>query len=203
MAINLTTKERIKTLHRAITTTQLDPAIDQLIAVVSRQIERWLDCAFLKAQRTEIQDVLPLQGLFTLKAFPVDSAASFTIKNAWDSDFAGSGVVAIAASDYRVDYNRGRVTFRGAQYSLVDGPGTIQFVYTGGIATTTALLIADAEYGDLVFACEQQVLHNLMRTPNFGSPQRQVGGGGQNFEDKDKTPFIPVVVEILEQFRRG
>lgn len=202
MALNLTTKERVKALHRSIAGTTLDGVIDQLIAVVSRQIERWLDCEFLKTARTEVKDVIVEQSLFVLRAFPVAPLpTAFTVKNAFDSDF--TLVTEIAATDYNVDRDRGILKFRGPVYTLVDGPGTLQISYTGGLADTTANLLLNNDFIDLVMACEQQVLHDLMRTPNFGSPQRTVGGGGQSFEDKDKTPFIPVVYEMLEQFRRG
>lgn len=204
MPLDLTTIARCKTLHGAISTTQLDNKLTALVTQVSRQFEKWLDCEFLKAARTEYIDVTPGQQMFRLRAFPVDTAEAFTVKNSDSGDFASAS--AINATDYYVDSRRGYLRFRstafGSVYQLEAGPGALQVVYNAGLATTTTNLLLTNDYMELVLACEQQVLHDIMRTPNFGSPSRNVGGGSQAFEDDDGSPFIPVVRQALESYLR-
>lgn len=200
-SLDLTTLANIKILNPAIQGTTKDPLISRLISTVSRQFERWLDCEFLKASRTEVFSVRPAHMVFHLKAFPVDTTQTFAVKNEFSGAF--STVSAIADVNYYVDAARARLVMRDQYYALVYGPGTLQVTYTGGISTTTALISTD--YQDLVTACEMQVLHDLQRNPNYGSSDRSVGGGGQHFDSDEKydSPFIPRVVDLLEQYRRG
>lgn len=200
MAVDLTTLQRVKDLHGSISGTTRDTILARLISQVSRQFESWLDCAFLKTARTELFYIADGQTRFRLKAFPVDSSAAFTVKNAYDGDFTSAS--AIPTSDYAVDYARGILTFRSTYYSLVAGPQSLQVVYTGGIGVDATAVVAATDYSDLSFACEQQVLHDLQRTPNFGSPSRSVGGGGQNFDSGKDSPFTPDVTIMLDQYMR-
>lgn len=205
MPLALTTVERIRELHPSAKANEgNDPRLSALILRVSRQIERELGLEFEKVERTELLDVAYGQTLFHLKAMPVDTAEDFIVKNEANGDFAAAA--AIDSDNYHVDAARGRLQFRGRYYSLVDGPGCLQVVYTGGIAEDGDDVLAIApDYADLVLACEMQVWHEMQRAPNWGSPGRTVGGGGQTFDEDEVygSAFTPRVSKILQLYRRG
>lgn len=199
--LDLTTVANIKILNPAITGSTKDAQIGRLITGVSRRFEIWLGCEFLKAARVEVFSVRAAETVFHLKAFPVDTTVDVLVRNEFSGVWAN--VADMSSVNYYVDDLRGRILFRDQYTALITGPGTLRISYTGGLATSTAAI--PAAYFDLQMACEMQVLHDLQRAPNFGSSQRTVGGGGQSFDHDEKydSPFIPDVVDALEQYRRG
>lgn len=202
--LSLATLAYIKAVNPVVQSgTGQDAWITAMAAAISKQIERELGVdGFDKTTRTELHDVAPGQTLFHLRSFPVDTAASFVVKNEANGDFAAAA--AIDSDNYHVDAARGRLQFRGRYYSLVDGPGALQIAYTGGIVASGGDVVA-AGYGDLSLACAMQVWSEKQRAPNWGSPGRSVGGASQNFDADDVavSAFAPRVARILDLYRRG
>ena len=127
--MRLTTLARVKRLLNIETsTTQADSLLNQLIDSVSRQIERFLGRHIDRRARTETYDIVPGQEVVYLKGFPVATSPAPQFRDDIGRDFTGD---VIDSDVYHVDYDLGVVKFD--RYSLIEGPGVFQSIYTGGL----------------------------------------------------------------------
>ena len=123
--------------------------VDGMIDAASAYLEAYCGRWFKKEARTVEIDV-PDGGMRTLqlRAAPIDTGETFTLKN--DAEWDWSSTTAIATTEYHVAAARGRVRFKRT-HSMETGPGALQVVYTGGIAADTATILTAAP--GLVAAC--------------------------------------------------
>lgn len=163
-----------------------DAAITSLIKTVSDRVEKFLGRVVLEATYTEVFDVRPGQQLFRLKAWPVDTAQSFTVKNDADQDW--SGATALDATLYVVAPNYGRLQFKN--YSLIDGPQALQVAYTGGLAANQAAVPDEIETAAKMFVAEV-----WRRRKELAATSEGVGGFNVSMTEAVKMPMV--VAEIL------
>lgn len=131
--MELTTVARVKQFV-PVSTTQHDAALRSLIAAYSHQIERFLNRHVTQQARTEQYDVDPGVRRWWLRGYPVASTPAaqfrFDTSRAFTNSAEASDNYYLRLEDGRVefefDYNQTRRRFAGS----------LQVVYTGGMATT-------------------------------------------------------------------
>jgi len=200
--LDATTKARVKALLE-ITGTSQDDVIDNYIKIVSQRIEDFIDRPLHQTSRTEEYDLRPRQTKLFLRAYPLTAQNQITsIKIALDWDFAS--VTAVDSNDYHVDLDTGTVNFTFIPIknymgnNLMTAPNAVQVVYTGGLATSTANVIAN--YPAIASACEQQVIAMWRRRDQPMQKATKIGEYGATIEGPLR--FLPDVVEALMPYRR-
>lgn len=168
-----------------------DAHITSLIKTVSGRIERYLGRELLKGAKTEVLDVRDRQKVFRLKAIPVDTAQSFTVKNDPDQDWAGT--TAEDSANYVIQGGYGRLHFK-REYSLVAGPQALQVVYTGGLAANQAAVPDEIETAAKMFVAEV-----WRRRKELAATSESIGGFNLTTQEAVKMPAI--VAEILFDWR--
>lgn len=193
--MDLTTSTRVKALTESggiSAGTANDTLIAQLIATHSQNIENYLGRKTLATSRTEQFDVARGQRAFLLSAFPVTEVTS--ARDADDRDFASA--LAIDTTDYYLDTARGVIEFDG--YQPINGAGTLQVIYTGGMAADTASFVA--AYPDVAQACDMQVAYTISRKDQLGA--QSIGTQSGSVGWAGPLDLLPEVKRLLEPYRR-
>lgn len=195
--MDLTTAARVKA-HLELTTSVGDALIGQLIPAVSSAVERYLGYSRAggaqKAARTETYDVCEGDSVIWLRSFPVDLAASFTVKNVVDRNFAAA--TAVDDDLYSVDATLGRIVFD--RWGLVAGPNVLQVAYTAGLDTTPGGVVTN--YPDVATAVDLQVAFLYKRKDTLGLGSFSAEGGSVSFLNPDG--LLKEVKTILDPLRR-
>jgi uncharacterized phiE125 gp8 family phage protein len=168
-----------------------DVHLEFLVRTVSARVEGYLGRELLKAAKTEVLDVHERQKVFRLKAIPVDLSQSFTVKNDPDQDWAGA--TAEDATNYVVQAAYGRLHWK-RDYTLLDGPQSLQVAYTGGLAATTDDVPDAIQTAAKMFAAEI-----WRRRKALGATSESIGGFSVTSEKALRMPEI--VAEMLFDYR--
>lgn len=99
-------------------------------------VERWLNRHIIQEARTEQLDVESGQMVFLLKGYPVASSPTPVFKSDFNRDFVSAQ--AISDTTFYLKLSIGKVEFE--TFLPTFGPGTLQVVYTGGMAPTIVRL---------------------------------------------------------------
>lgn len=118
--------------QKAPATAGLDGILTDIVTATSRAIEVYLRRPLMAEQQTEIKSPKPYAMRLFCDAFPVDASQGLTITEAADRNYAAGDVKDPA--DYYVDEDSGIIDLDN---ELLGGPGTVQLIYFGGLATTT------------------------------------------------------------------
>lgn len=183
--MDCTTLARVKAMLKT-TTVESDAVIASIIASVSAAFVReTLDRHFQQVERTEVYSLRPHARLISLKGAPcvVTDVRGVTIgtievKASASMDFASSPTL-VRNTDYVIEQDRGVLrmlaslpTFTGALGRAVS-PAYVRVKYTGGLAATTADLIAN--YADIAGACDTQVVYEFRRRTEPGAGDSKAG----------------------------
>lgn len=191
----LTTVARIKT-RLAITSSQHDTALDQIVHEVSARFERYLNRTIVKADQTDVYPVRNGRTLLTLKATPVTSIAS--VKQAWHGSALASAS-AMQATEYMLESaQNGQLRFMSP---LVSGsartPTYVQVEYRGGMALDTTDFMLT--WPDIALAAEIQAAYQFERKMTPGGNASFEGGGSSFTGDLE---LLPNVRHTLDLHRR-
>lgn len=179
--------------------------VDQLIAGVSKGVEKELRRHAESKSRTVNRDVSRHSRSVSLRGYPIASVTS--IKNDSSRQFASG--TEIDSDLFYIDADAGVIDF---DFELQWGPGALEVIYTGGMATgadaeaLTAAFIA--AYADLVLAIDQQIYYLWKRRDNPGvinlNPS-DFGGGASYLVSEDWAEkhgeFQPMLVKAIEDYR--
>jgi len=199
----LTNVQRVRDLMSASealpANASLDTVIGRLVQGVSAEVERYLDRGLNLEARTEQFSPKRFQRTVHLQAYPVAASPAAVVKIASNRDFAAA--TATATTDYFLDAPRGLVKFDDP---LDEGNGTVQVVYTGGLATQAA---NDAHLPGLEAAYPDIVLGATLWAKVLYDARHRVGASSKGV----KGTFIatagighppPEVKQLLESHRR-
>lgn len=151
-------------------------AISQLITQESARIETHCCRLFLEVARTKYFRVAPGQRVFPLPAFPLAATPALEVRGDVARVFGTDTIV--DSGSYFCDPDTAVLEFD--RYQPLPGPGTLKVTWTGGLAASTAALIA--AHPDLASACEEQVRYVLQRRNNVGGSLVSGGGGSTSFQ---------------------
>lgn len=188
--IDATTLALVKE-HLVKTSTAEDALLTTLIRAVSAQVEAYLITPLFESERTEFYDAVEGAHDIWLLSVPVNGVSEARIDTTWA--FATTSI--ISANLYRIDRATGRLYFSN---SLPEGPGVVQVRYTGGLAATTADLVA--KFPDVALAATQQVGELYRRRGNASATGRGGGQGGISYPKG--LVLLDVVRELLDPHRR-
>ena len=202
--MDYTTRARVKTLLGiANADVSQDSLIDQLITSVSERFDAEMRRHSLQTSRVEVYPIKLSRRLVTLKGAPVNGAVTFTIKLNDTTDFT-TATTLVRNDDYVLEDTAGvvRMVSQGTPFTAGSMarpilPYYIQITYTGGLATTTANLIAS--YADLAQACDLQVayLHRRRTTPGGN-----VTMGDSSTQFTKDYQFLDEVRYTLNRYKR-
>jgi len=202
--MDYTTRARVKTLLGiANADVSQDSLIDQLITSVSERFDAEMRRHSLQTSRVEVYPIKLSRRLVTLKGAPVNGAVTFTIKLNDTTDFT-TATTLVRNDDYVLEDTAGvvRLVSQGTPFTAGSMarpilPYYIQVTYTGGLATTTANLIAS--YADLAQACDLQVayLHRRRTTPGGN-----VTMGDSSTQFTKDYQFLEEVRYTLNRYKR-
>lgn len=202
--MDYTTRARVKTLLGiANADVSQDSLIDQLITSVSERFDAEMRRHSLQTSRVEVYPIKLSRRLVTLKGAPVNGAVTFTIKLNDTTDFT-TATTLVRNDDYVLEDTAGvvRLVSQGTPFTAGSMarpilPYYIQVTYTGGLATTTANLIAS--YADLAQACDLQVayLHRRRTTPGGN-----VTMGDSSTQFTKDYQFLDEVRYTLNRYKR-
>lgn len=115
----------------ATSETALDDTLEALIAEICSSCERLTERVFLAAGYSN--EVYAGNGLnvLNLRNYPVDSAATFQLKDYTPEQ----GLTVLDSADYSVDYDNGIVRLRGGLV-FAPGPDSVRVTYTAGYAVS-------------------------------------------------------------------
>lgn len=193
MVTKLTTRDRVKR-RRGIQTQADDQLIDELIAEISDDCERFLGRHVSSESRTEEYEIRAHKHRIRLRGFPVASVTSVKYhlrKGEWGT------VTAMDSDLYELDTDTGELYLRT---QTPYNPGYVQVVYTGGMvtgATASALTAAFvAEYPSLAGAVDQQIIEYMRR---MNSPTGAVGFKGSYVQQFSEMGLLK---EVRRRFTR-
>jgi hypothetical protein len=202
--MDYTTRARVKTLLGiASADVSQDSLIDLLITSVSERFDAEMRRHSLQTSRVEVYPIKLSRRLVTLKGAPVNGAVTFTIKLNDTTDFT-TATTLVRNDDYVLEDTAGvvRLVSQGTPFTAGSMarpilPYYIQVTYTGGLATTTANLIAS--YADLAQACDLQVayLHRRRTTPGGN-----VTMGDSSTQFTKDYQFLEEVRYTLNRYKR-
>ena len=170
MQLELTTLAMVK-LMRAITGSDQDALLSQLIGEVSEEAERYLRRHTLQTQRTEIYDIAVNQRILTLDGYPISKSSAFSIQYSDSRDF--SSVATLESSHYKIISTDGQIEFDGIDTSF--DPGYVQITYTGGMAVDTDAFVA--AYRRISGACAREVVNRFNRAKAPEGSLKAMGNG--------------------------
>ena len=189
MALRLVPIEDVKT-WLGFTHTDDDVSLELLIRTLSARIEKFLARDLLKEAKVEVLDVGPRQQVFRLKAFPIDTSKTFTVKN--DPAQEWTDTTEESSDTYIVAPNYGRLQFKFS--SLIDGPQALQVSYTGGLAADTRSVPDDIQTATKMFIGEV-----WRRRKELSATSEGIGGFSVSMQKAVSMPQI--VQEILWDHR--
>lgn len=161
--------------------------IEFLIDAFTRQVETMTSRLIRVRSRTELFSPCYGQRAVQLAAYPVESITS--VKESLDGDF--STATAYDADNYYADAN-GILRMRWRPF--FEGIGSLQVVYTGGIARDVSAVPAD-----LRLAAARQVAYISQRRSTLGVMSESVGGQSVSTFAEDLLPDVKRVVESYAQ----
>ena len=170
-----------------------DGILSDMISGVSARFEGELGGRLLSLEARTIQlDVEPNQRELSLPAWPVAASPAAQFRTSADRDFSGA---VIATSDYYLQESQGRVSF---DVGLDRGRGTLQVIFTGGIAATAADV--ETNYPDISDAIRKQVVYEFERKDNLGQSSNTVGQVSRAWTGV--VDWLPEVVGVINHYRR-
>ena len=189
-----TTLARVRlALFKAADDTSFDELLAQLITTASRQVERWLNAPFSAEARVETFTVEDgSRTKFFLGASPVSAITSVKV----DGTGAYSGdETTLDASSYILEPNEGVV---GMRFEPSLGFQRYRVSYTGGLAATTAALIA--EYPELATAIDMQTAYLFHMSDRPHIEQQSLGGAAVKVGKMGG--LCPLALETCAHLRR-
>ena len=203
--LDATTRERVKRAagYQDPTTADSneDTYLDALIDSVSLAFDRFIGGStpsgstsrLLQESRTEVFDLPRWRNFLWLPAYPISSITSVKQRSSISTAF--SDVTAIDSSNYEAVTDTGKLNFT---FNLFAGEQTVQVVYVGGLATSTANLITN--YPDVVDAADKQIVYELKRRDALGPGSIAVQGS--TFVSQAGVKLLPSVTERLWPYVR-
>jgi len=172
--------------------TSIDAQINDLIAAVSLRAENYIGRSFEQVERTETYDIGRRTRAVFLKNWPVDTTATFEVRNNVQRDFT---VSEMSSTLYAISANTGRLYFVS---SLVTGPEVLQVKYTGGLAANEAALqgIEDLEY-----AVRRQVAHEYNRRNSPGAKKSVGGRASTSIQGEGELGWLKGTREVMDSYR--
>lgn len=193
--MDLTTLARVK-MHIEVGGDKLvDDSVDSLLSALitqySADAEAILDREVLAAEQTEYFTIAARQRVFALQAWPVSVVTSIyhDTSREWTSG-------EIDSDNYYLELAEGLLTIDGTL--LCPGAGVLRVIYTGGMATDTAALIA--AYPDIAGALDAQVTAHYQRRKQLGAVAMSAGQGSVSHDGPLK--WLPTVLAALRRHRR-
>jgi len=170
-----------------------DALLADMISGVSARFEGELGGRLLSLEARTIQvDVEPNQREFSLPAWPISASPAAQFRSSSDRDFSGT---AIGTADYYLQADVGRVSF---DVGLDRGRGTLEIIFTGGIAATAAAV--ETNYPDIADAVRKQVVYEFERRDNLGQSSNTVGTVSRAWTGV--VDWLPEVQSVIEHYRR-
>lgn len=198
--LELTTLVRVKALtDQGEAFSSDDALLVTMIRSVSAAIEAWLDRKLFLEARVEFYDVEVGQRFFQLAGWPITAVSA--VETSPDADWANA--TALAAADFFRFDAEGVIQIRK---EIPAGMRTLRVSYTGGLAATTAALVADTTFADFCGAAELQAAHEYRRRTDPGSQSMGVAGGSQVHSilgpSKGEVGLLLGVMQRLNPHRR-
>lgn len=172
-------------------TADLQEFIQRAILAFSDYAERRCSRWFAKTTYTEVFSVSTGQQVLCLHAYPVSSITSVKI----DSEANFAATTALDSTSYALlsEGRTGRLKLRTGYGSFVEGTGSVQVVYVGGLADKT-----DEVPADLQLAAIEQVVFTVKRAANAHLKSEGQGGGSVTyFRD---APLLQSVEDVLGRY---
>ena len=191
--MDLTTLARVKTLLYPWDRLDYDNTITQLITDVSGQVESALSRGTESAARTEYFSAEPGQQVFPLRGYPVASITSVK-EDLGDRAFT-TDANTIDAELYTANNDTGALYIHG--WACVGGHKTLQVVYTGGMAATTAAFIT--AFPDLAAGVDAQVALMLKRRDSIGFDSIGTAGSSSALSP---LGFVIPLQDAIDRHRR-
>lgn len=187
--LEATTLARVKA-HLKITDTTDDTRLGELIQGVSDEIEKYLDSKLMQESQTEELDVRQNQRVWYLRS-RINAVTSVKTRTDWDW-----------ASASALDSDLYHFVDQEHQLYISSGPligrRTLQVVYTGGFATSTANLVAN--FPAIATAADYQVVQEWRRKENLAAVSRSSRGGNKSWGDEHQ--MLERVRQMLDPYRR-
>lgn len=191
--MDLTTLARVKTLLFPWDRLDYDNTLAQLITDVSGQVESALNRGAESIARTEYFSPEPGQQVFGLKGYPVASVASVK-EDVGDRAFT-TDANTIDAELYTTNSDTGALYLHG--WACVGAHKSLQVVYTGGMAATTAAFLV--AFPDLAAGVDAQVAFMLKRRDSIGFDS--IGSAGSS-SALSPLGFVQPLQDAIERHRR-
>jgi len=171
--IDITTTTRVQNIIKSSSLPTVDGnLIADMIDGLTPVAERWLGRKLQKTAYTQQMDVRRGQSVFQLDAYPVETSPALALRNDLGRDFTGT---AIDADNYYLDLERGTITFDKSY--LVWGPGVLQAIWTGGMASSTTILVSSSAFEGIVLGADLQIAHVFQRRHEVGATSFAAEGG--------------------------
>ena len=196
-SLAVTTLARLKDGQKieglVLANTTVDAILTDLINEVSTMFERYIGHQLLSAARTEVYDVLSGTETIFLREFPVTALTSVKLRSSVSGDFAD--VTALDATNYEHNPTTGELHFtRPLGWT---GRRLLQVVYTAGVDTSTANLIANNP--DIPAAADRQIAYMFLRRNRPGAGGLQIAGGSVQHEVE--LDLLKTVKRTLNQYK--
>lgn len=176
--------------------TSKDALITDLLAAVSREVERFIGYDLELKAYTEVHSVHHNDELIFLRQVPAISITTVKVSSA--SDFAGAAPTTLTAgTEYRLRSGADGVLWC-APGSLASGVETLQVVYSAGLGANTNDVIAAAP--DLAYAIDLQAAEEYRRSTAPTTSVRPGPRGARTFTGPHS--MLPRVQDLLSPFRR-
>src|SRR3989337_1356132 len=171
--IDITTTTRVQNIIKSSSLPTADGnLIADMIDGLTPVAERWLGRKLQKTAYTQQMDVRRGQSVFQLDAYPVETSPALALRNDLGRDFTGT---AIDADNYYLDLERGTNTFDKSY--LVWGPGVLQAIWTGGMASSTTILVSSSAFEGIDLGADLQIAHVFQRRHEVGATSFAAEGG--------------------------
>lgn len=201
--MDFTTLARVKEAL-GITGASSDAVLSQIITSVSNEMERLMDRHAQSSARTEIYQMRATKRLVLLRGYPVNTAATFTVKVSTTADFS-SATALTANEEYVLDPVKGEIRFL-INYDPIRDPDSgrpiapiyVEVSYTGGMATDYNNLLA--LYPELAQAADMQAVHTFKRRATPGQTATDMGESSAEYVGE--LALIAITREAARRFRR-
>lgn len=168
------------------------------IGAVSRLIETRLARLIERVERTQAFDIRRGQHRVVVPAWPIDTVQTLTVHNSASRAFTASTLV--PATDYYVNPVTGEIAF---EYGLEFGVGTLQVVWTGGLAhaletpssPVSGTIYVEQDYPELIEAASIEVAHRIRRAAQTGI--RATTSGRNRTEFASPKAMVPEALDLI------
>lgn len=200
--------------------TSQDAKLTLLINTASALIEQTISRELDKKQRVEIFDapntyrayydfnnpennagsyVNPRQVRYMLKAFNIDTTATFEVRYDETREFTDDSTI-IDPANYTIDAERGIVLLR---YAMCEAPASVKITYTGGYAVNAEGNLSDTIPTEIKMACLAQVMHMFGKftAENIGKSADTTEGktGGNAYASK--MGLVPEALSLISKYK--